>query len=90
MMAQLGMPLVPELALFALAVLVLVVGLDPAGADQRIGWLTLVGLVGVFAPDVRRAARAAAVRRLVRSGRAGALRQAAVPRRRRRSACSDR
>ena len=44
-----GMPLVPELALFALAVLVLMVGLITQGnAHQRIGWITLLGLGGVL------------------------------------------
>ena len=45
-----GMPLVPEIALFALAVLVLIVGLvrqrDPGGV---IGWITFVGLIAIFA-----------------------------------------
>ena len=40
MMAQLGMPLVPELALFALAVLVLISGLIRPG--RAIGWITFV------------------------------------------------
>jgi NADH-quinone oxidoreductase subunit N len=47
---DLGMPLAIELATFALAVLVLVVGLfTQGGAHQRIGWLTLAGLLGVLA-----------------------------------------
>ncbi|HLG59876.1 MAG TPA: NADH-quinone oxidoreductase subunit N [Vicinamibacterales bacterium] len=44
-----GMPLVPELALFALAVLVLIVGIVRQGNSGRIvGWVTFVGLIGVF------------------------------------------
>ena len=46
MTAQLGMPLVPELALFALAVLVLVAGLIRQG--RAIGWITFVGLLAVI------------------------------------------
>ncbi len=49
MTLDLAMPLAAEIALFAVAVLVLFVGLITQGnAHQRIGWLTLVGLVGVF------------------------------------------
>jgi NADH-quinone oxidoreductase subunit N len=45
-----GMPLTIEIATFALAVLVLIVGLVTQGnAHQRIGWLTLLGLLGVLA-----------------------------------------
>jgi NADH-quinone oxidoreductase subunit N len=44
-----GMPLLPEIATFALAVLVLIVGLvrqrDPGGV---IGWITFVGLIAIF------------------------------------------
>jgi NADH-quinone oxidoreductase subunit N len=46
---DLGMPLVPELALFALAVLVLLLGIarrgDPSGAVR---WISFAGLLGVF------------------------------------------
>jgi NADH-quinone oxidoreductase subunit N len=46
---DLGMPLVPEIAVFALAVLVLAIGLITQGnAHQRIGWITLIGLLAVF------------------------------------------
>jgi NADH-quinone oxidoreductase subunit N len=55
MTADFTIPLVPELALFALSVLVLVLGLarNPAhavGDDRRrmIGWVTLIGLFLVF------------------------------------------
>src|SRR5215470_3462293 len=41
-----GMPMVPEVALFVLAVLVLVVGLIRQRDSGRIiGWLTLIGLL---------------------------------------------
>jgi NADH:ubiquinone oxidoreductase subunit 2 (subunit N) len=41
-----GMPMVPEVALFVLAVLVLVVGLiRQRDSGQVIGWLTLIGLM---------------------------------------------
>ena len=55
-----GMPLVVELALFALAIVVLLVGIagrpyrgrgprsGPAAAGAGIGWLTLVGLIAIF------------------------------------------
>lgn len=52
-----GMPLVPELALFALAVVVLLTGLlqrpasgqpDAGGSGSVLGWLTLVGFAVVF------------------------------------------
>src|SRR5678816_515189 len=49
-----GLPLVPEAALLALSVLVLIVGLTrnplpaPASHDRRSGWLTLIGLLAVF------------------------------------------
>ena len=39
-------PLLPELALFALAVLVLIVGMISRG--RAAGWLTLAGLLGIF------------------------------------------
>ncbi len=46
---DLGMPLGPELAVFALAVLVLAIGLITQGnAHQRIGWLTFFGLAAIF------------------------------------------
>jgi NADH-quinone oxidoreductase subunit N len=46
---DLGGPLVPEVALFALAVLVLLLGLvSPADAARRIGWLAFFGLLAVF------------------------------------------
>jgi NADH-quinone oxidoreductase subunit N len=55
MTADLTLPLVPEVALFALSVLVLLLGLmrNPArpveeGGGRLFGWLTLVGLLGVF------------------------------------------
>jgi NADH-quinone oxidoreductase subunit N len=49
MTVDLTLPLVPEVALFALAVLVLVIGLVQQGdPGRRIGWVTLVGLLGVF------------------------------------------
>jgi NADH-quinone oxidoreductase subunit N len=44
---NLTMPLVPELALFALAVFVLLAGL--VRPSRAIGWITFFGLVGVFA-----------------------------------------
>ena len=44
---DLGMPLIPELALFALSVFVLLAGL--MGAGRAIGWITLVGVAVVFA-----------------------------------------
>jgi NADH-quinone oxidoreductase subunit N len=44
-----GMPLVPEVALFALAVLALLVGIIRQGDSGRIiGWITFVGLLGVL------------------------------------------
>jgi NADH-quinone oxidoreductase subunit N len=44
---DLGMPFVPELALFVLAVLVLLIGLVKQGDPGRvIGWMTFVGLLG--------------------------------------------
>jgi NADH-quinone oxidoreductase subunit N len=46
MNGQFGMPLVPELALFGLAVLVLLAGLVKPG--RRIGWIAFVGLLVVF------------------------------------------
>src|SRR6266542_2571458 len=47
---DLGMPLVLELAVFALAVIVLIVGLISQGRSrQLVGWLTFFGLLGVFA-----------------------------------------
>ena len=49
MTLDLTLPLVPEIALFALAVLVLVIGLVQQGDPGRpIGWVTLVGLLAVF------------------------------------------
>ena len=46
---DIGMPLVPELALFVLAVLVLFIGLVKQGDPGRaIGWITLIGLLGTF------------------------------------------
>ena len=55
MTAYAGMPLVPEVALFALSVLVLILGLarnpsNPFGAGQgrHFGWITLVGLLAVI------------------------------------------
>ena len=55
MTADLMLPLVPELALFALSVLVLVAGLMrhpssvvASGEGKRFGWITLVGLLAVF------------------------------------------
>ena len=44
---DLSYPLVPELALFALAVVVLLCGLVWEGGP-RVGWIALVGLLGVF------------------------------------------
>ena len=45
MTVDLGVPLLPELALFALAVLVLIMGLVQQGDPRRrIGWVTLAGL----------------------------------------------
>ena len=45
-----GMPMVPEVALFVLAVLVLVVGLiRQRDSGQIIGWLTLIGLMPLHA-----------------------------------------
>ena len=44
-----GMPLLIELALFALAVLVLLMGLVGRGdAGHRIGWVTLISLLAIF------------------------------------------
>ena len=46
---DIGMPLVPELAIFALAVLVLLIGLVQQGDPGRvIGWITLIGLLAVL------------------------------------------
>ena len=46
---DLGMPFVPELVLFVLAVLVLLIGLVKQGDPGRaIGWITFVGLLGTF------------------------------------------
>ena len=46
---DIGMPLVPELALFVLAVLVLLIGLVKQGDPGRvIGWITFVGLLGTL------------------------------------------
>ena len=46
MNAQLQVPLAPELALFALAVLVLLAGLIKPG--RAIGWIAFIGLLLVF------------------------------------------
>ena len=43
---QLGMPLAPELAVFALAILVLVAGIIRPG--RAIGWIAFVGLLAIF------------------------------------------
>lgn len=49
MRLNLGLPLLPELALLALAFVVLVVGLIRKGdPGRRIGWLTLLGLLAVL------------------------------------------
>jgi NADH-quinone oxidoreductase subunit N len=49
MTVDLGMPLVPEVGLFVLAVIVLLVGLVRRGdPDRRIGWITLIGLLAVL------------------------------------------
>jgi NADH-quinone oxidoreductase subunit N len=49
MTIDLGMPLVPEVGLFVLAVIVLLVGLVKRGdPDRRIGWITLIGLLAVL------------------------------------------
>ncbi|MBI4265667.1 MAG: NADH-quinone oxidoreductase subunit N, partial [Acidobacteria bacterium] len=45
---DLGMPLVPEIALFALAVLVLLLGLSRANAPA-VGWTAFAGLLAIFA-----------------------------------------
>ena len=46
---DLGMPLVPEVALLALAVLALIIGLVQQGDPRRhIGWVTFVGLMAIF------------------------------------------
>ncbi len=46
---ELGMPLLPELAILGLAVLVVVIGLVQQGdPTRRIGWVTFVGLLAVF------------------------------------------
>jgi NADH-quinone oxidoreductase subunit N len=44
---HLGMPLVPEVAVFALAIVALLAGLMRAG--RAVGWITIAGLIGVFA-----------------------------------------
>jgi NADH-quinone oxidoreductase subunit N len=50
MTVDLGMPLVPEVGLFVLAVVVLIVGLVKRGDPHRwIGRITLIGLLGIFA-----------------------------------------
>jgi NADH-quinone oxidoreductase subunit N len=46
MNGQLGIPLAPELAVFALAVLVLIAGLVRPG--RAIGWIAFAGLIGIF------------------------------------------
>ena len=46
MTLQRAIPLLPELALFALAVLVLIVGIVRRGPAA--GWLTLAGLLTIF------------------------------------------
>ena len=46
MNGQLGMPLAPELAVFALAILVLVAGIIRPG--RAIGWIAFVGLLAIF------------------------------------------
>jgi NADH:ubiquinone oxidoreductase subunit 2 (subunit N) len=44
-----GMPMVPEVALFLLAVLVLCIGLVRRGdSGHVIGWVTLIGLLATF------------------------------------------
>jgi NADH-quinone oxidoreductase subunit N len=54
MTTDLAMPLVPELTLFALSVLVLILGLGrnpdrpEPGPARRFGWVTLIGLLVVF------------------------------------------
>ena len=57
MTADLVMPLAPELALFVLSVLVLIIGLTrnpskPVGGGQGrlFGWITFVGLLVVLTP----------------------------------------
>jgi NADH-quinone oxidoreductase subunit N len=47
MIVDLGMPLVLELAVFALAIIVLLAGLMRAGG--AVGWIALFGVIGVFA-----------------------------------------
>jgi NADH-quinone oxidoreductase subunit N len=47
MTIDLGMPLLPEVALFALSVFVLLAGLMRVG--RAIGWITFVGVAGLFA-----------------------------------------
>jgi NADH-quinone oxidoreductase subunit N len=44
-----SMPLVPEIALFTLAVLVLLIGIVAKGEARGVGWVTFVGLLGVLA-----------------------------------------
>ena len=46
MNGQLGTPLAPELAVFALAILVLVAGIIRPG--RAIGWIAFVGLLAIF------------------------------------------
>jgi len=46
MNGQAGMPLAPELAVFALAVLVLLAGLIRPG--RAIGWIAFAGMVAIF------------------------------------------
>jgi NADH-quinone oxidoreductase subunit N len=48
MSLDLGVPLVPEIALFVLAILVLLIGIIWQGAGRVPAWLTFVGLVGTF------------------------------------------
>ena len=46
MNGQLGMPLAPELAVFALAILVLLAGIIRPG--RAIGWIAFIGLLAIF------------------------------------------
>lgn len=54
MMIDLGMPLVPEVAIFIVAAIVLLVGLVQRGDPQRrIGWITCIGLLAAFGLTLR-------------------------------------
>ena len=79
-MPELGSPLVLELVLAVLMGVVFFAGVFARGADRRrVGVISAVGLVVLFGLAVADRARRRPLRRQLRAGRAGDLRQAALP-----------